>query len=40
VAINRDPDANIFREASFGVVGEWQKVLPAFIEAVRELGRG
>jgi electron transfer flavoprotein alpha subunit len=40
VAINKDPDANIFREASFGVVGEWQKVLPAFIEAVRELGRG
>jgi electron transfer flavoprotein alpha subunit len=39
VAINKDPDANIFREASFGVVGEWQKVLPAFIEAVRELGR-
>ena len=37
VVINRDADANIFREASFGVAGEWQKVLPAFIEAVREL---
>jgi electron transfer flavoprotein alpha subunit len=39
VAINKDPDANIFRDARFGVVGEWQKVLPAFIDTVRELGR-
>ena len=37
VAINRDADANIFRDASYGVAGDWQKVLPAFIEAVREL---
>ena len=37
VVINRDSDANIFREASYGVAGDWQKVLPAFIEAVREL---
>ena len=37
VVINRDADANIFREASYGVAGDWQKVLPAFIEAVREL---
>jgi electron transfer flavoprotein alpha subunit len=37
VAINRDKDANIFDAASFGVVGEWQEVLPAFIETVREL---
>ena len=39
VAINKDPDANIFKEARFGVVGDWQKVLPAFIDTVRELGR-
>ena len=37
VVINRDSDANIFRDASYGVAGDWQKVLPAFIEAVREL---
>ncbi len=37
VAINRDGDANIFREAAFGVVGDWNKVLPSFIETVREL---
>ena len=37
VAINKDPEANIFREASFGVVGDWKKVLPAFTEKVKEL---
>jgi len=37
VAINKDPDANIFREASYGVVGDWKKILPAFTEKVREL---
>lgn len=37
VAINKDPDANIFKEASFGVVGDWRNVLPSFIETVREL---
>ncbi len=37
VAINRDLNANIFQEASYGVAAEWQKVLPAFIQQVREL---
>ena len=37
VAINRDADANIFKLASFGVIGEWQNILPSFIETVREL---
>ena len=37
VAINRDEDANIFKSATYGVVGDWNKVLPAFIETVREL---
>ena len=37
VAINKDPDAPIFREARYGVVGEWQAVLPAFTKAVRNL---
>jgi electron transfer flavoprotein alpha subunit len=29
VAINKDKDANIFRYARFGVVGDWKQVLPA-----------
>jgi electron transfer flavoprotein alpha subunit len=37
VAINSDPQANIFREASFGIVGDWKQAMPAFIEKVREL---
>ena len=40
VAINKDAEANIFREARFGVVGDWKKVLPAFTEKVRELVGG
>jgi electron transfer flavoprotein alpha subunit len=37
VAINKDPEANIFREASFGVVGDWKGVLPALTAKVKEL---
>ena len=37
VAINKDPEANIFKECRYGVAGDWRKVLPAFTEAVREL---
>ncbi len=37
VAINKDAGANIFKEARFGVVGDWQKVLPAFVEQLHEL---
>lgn len=37
VAINKDPQANIFNEASFGIVGDWKKAIPAFMEKVREL---
>lgn len=40
VAINKDPEANIFREARFGVVGDWKKVLPAFTAKVKELVAG
>ena len=37
VAINKDGDANIFKVARFGVVGDWEKVLPAFMATVRDL---
>ena len=37
VAINKDAEANIFKEARYGVVGNWESVLPALTEAIREL---
>ena len=37
VAINKDPEANIFNYANFGVVGDWKKVLPAFRDKLKEL---
>jgi electron transfer flavoprotein alpha subunit len=37
VAINKDAEANIFRMAHYGVVGDWKKILPAFKEKVKEL---
>jgi electron transfer flavoprotein alpha subunit len=40
VAINKDPEANIFREARFGVVGDWKKVIPAFTSKLKELLTG
>jgi len=39
VAINRDPKANIFRIADYGVVGPFEEVLPAFREAISEMLR-
>lgn len=37
VAINRDPKANIFNIADYGVVGNHEEVLPAFQEALSEI---
>lgn len=37
IAINKDAEANIFKEARFGVVGDFKKVVPAFTEKVKEL---
>jgi len=37
VAINRDPKANIFRIADYGVVGTCEEVVPAFKEAITEI---
>ncbi len=37
IAINKDPEANIFKNARFGVVGDWKQVLPALTGKVKEL---
>jgi electron transfer flavoprotein alpha subunit len=37
VAINTDPEAAIYREARWGVVGDYRKVIPPLIEAIRTL---
>ncbi|MDO8491478.1 MAG: electron transfer flavoprotein subunit alpha/FixB family protein [Dehalococcoidia bacterium] len=37
VAINKDPEANIFKVAHFGVVGDYKEALPAFIQKCKEL---
>ncbi len=37
VAINKDAEANIFKVAHYGVVGDWKKVLPVFLAEVKKL---
>jgi len=37
VAINKDQEANIFKVARFGIVGDWKRVVPAFTTKIREL---
>jgi len=37
VAINKDPEANIFKSARFGIVGDYKQVIPPLIEAVRKI---
>jgi len=37
VAINKDPEAYIFKVSDYGAVGDWKQVLPAFTAALREL---
>jgi electron transfer flavoprotein alpha subunit len=37
VAIKKDPKDNIFGIAHYGVVAEYEKVLPTFIEKCKEL---
>jgi electron transfer flavoprotein alpha subunit len=37
VAINTDPDAPIFEAADYGILGDAMKVLPALVDAVKEM---
>ena len=37
VAINKDPDANIFKVSRYGIVADYKQVMPAFIQKCREL---
>lgn len=37
VAVNKDAEAPIFEAADYGIVGDVNKVIPQFIEAVKEL---
>ncbi len=40
VAVNTDEGASIFRDARYGVVGDWRAVLRSFLETARELRGG
>ena len=37
IAINKDPEANIFRVAEFGIVGKWEEIIPALTNKFKEL---
>jgi len=37
VAVNKDPDADIFKVARYGAVADWRAFVPAFIDECRKL---
>ncbi|MFH1149138.1 MAG: electron transfer flavoprotein subunit alpha/FixB family protein [Actinomycetota bacterium] len=39
IAVNRDPDAYIFKVSDYGVTGDWKEVLPAFTARLAEMKR-
>ncbi len=36
VAINKDPEANIFKVADYGIVADWKSVFPALTSRLKE----
>jgi electron transfer flavoprotein alpha subunit len=40
VAINKDPEATIFKAAHYGIVADWKAVLPAFTAKLKEVENG
>ena len=40
VAINKDPEANIFKVAHYGIVGDWKQIIPALSSKIKELLAG
>jgi len=37
IAINKDPESNIVKQARYAAIGDWKKVLPSFTSKVKEL---
>ena len=37
IAINKDADANIFKAARFGIVGDFKAVMPALLDAIKKV---
>lgn len=37
VAVNKDPDAPIFKASRFGIVGDWKVILPALTKEIKAL---
>ncbi len=40
IAVNKDAEASIFKVADYGVVGMFEEIVPAFMQAVRENMKG